>query len=91
MRGPCTKCGHEVFTLGLRQVRLTVGWEHCTMQCVAPVTMCQRCGNLQVFIRSEIGELVNTPEPATVGPVEPAQEPTPVSVLAQPALAPADV
>lgn len=55
----CEKCGHDQGTTGLREVKITVGWEHAAFLCVAPTHMCQRCGDVVVYYNVEIGRFIN--------------------------------
>lgn len=55
----CAKCGHDQATPGLREVKVTVGWQHCQFLCVAPTHMCQRCGDVVVFYEVHIGQFMD--------------------------------
>ena len=55
----CQECQGTRAVMQLREVSITVGWEHCTVKVVAPCVMCARCGKLGVVTNTQIGRFMN--------------------------------
>lgn len=55
----CQECKGTQAIPQMREVMITVGWEHTVVKVVAPCLMCARCGKLGVVTTTQIGRFMN--------------------------------
>lgn len=60
----CSKCKGTKWETSLRKVLVTVGWKESQIHTIAPVQMCTKCGNTNVTLACDVGDMAGLiPDP----------------------------